>query len=798
MSANVPPPPIALQIPAGRAHAETGFLRLGRYPRAGRSLRVNSRWLELDGEPWMPVMGEFHYSRYPESEWRTELQKVAAGGVSIVASYVFWNHHEEVQGSFAWRGQRDLRRFVELVAEAGLLFYVRPGPWVHGEARLGGLPDWLAAQGPVRCNDAGYLQHVQRFYAQIAAQLRGLLWCDGGPVIGLQVENEYDQTGPGRGAEHIAALRQAAIDCGLTVPLYTVTGWPTLDIPARDVIPVSGAYADGFWSGSTEALPASGVFLFDTSRAIGEMGYVGGTPAAGLIDKSHYPFFLAEAGGGMHVSYHRRPVVTIDDVAATGLVQVGSGANLYGYYMYHGGANPAALVAGATLHETQDSGYPNDVPQIGYDFRAPLGQYGQVRASYGRLRCLHQFMAAFGAELAAMEAVLPDDAARAPDDRTRLRVALRGAADRGFLFVNNHVRHHPMPGFDAVQFELRNGQGTVRLPSTPVRVGEGAYFIWPVGLRMGAARLAHATVQPLTRWTEGEREVFVAFVLPGLAATLHFDATTVSAIGLPGMQVRRSQNDWHVSPEVGDEPVVFDVTDSNAVVHTVVLLSRELADQCLHVQIRGRDRLLISRQAVRLDGVEVVLSVPNDEPGALQVFPGDDLSGAAGAFMTLCADLACIETPGVGVELLRVNPTPPAPRWGPRIAWRQKSTPLAPPDAAYAAATRVRLTIPAGVPRDPGRVLLTLDYVGDAARLYADGRLVDDHFYDGEPWAIGIDRFVRDGTWPQFELAMLAADPDLPIFLEPAARTRQREVPAPTLVDARLRWWRDCRVELGA
>ena len=78
------------------------------------------------------------------------------------------------------------------------------------------------------------------------------------------------------------------------------------------------------------------------------MGNVGGTPPEGRIDAAHYPFFLAEAGGGMHVSYHRRPVLSTDDVAACALVQVGSGANLYGYYMYHGGTNPAR-----GLEETQ-------------------------------------------------------------------------------------------------------------------------------------------------------------------------------------------------------------------------------------------------------------------------------------------------------------------------------------------------------------------------------------------------------------------------------------------------------------
>ena len=309
MSETTPPAPVALQVPPTVPTPETGFLNLGLYPHPTRSLEVNSRYLVLDGRPWMPVMGEFHYSRYPENEWAGELAKIKAGGVDVVASYVIWNHHEAVQGRWRWDGQRDLARFIDLAAEAGLFVYLRPGPWVHAEVRLGGFPDWLAATCEPRSNDPAYLAHVRRLYGEIAAQARGRLWCDGGPVIGLQLENEYGGTGPGRGAEHIAALKQLAIDVGLTVPIYTVTGWPTLDIPPREVLPVSGAYADGFWQGSREALPPSGVFLFNTRRVIGEMGNVDGTPAAGLIDTAHYPFCLAEAGGGMAQSYHRRPVV---------------------------------------------------------------------------------------------------------------------------------------------------------------------------------------------------------------------------------------------------------------------------------------------------------------------------------------------------------------------------------------------------------------------------------------------------------------------------------------------------------
>src|SRR4249919_2605592 len=84
---------------------------------SGRTLMVNSRYLVRDGKPWLPVVGEFHYSRYPESRWEEELLKMKAAGVQVVAAYVIWIHHEEVEGQFDWTGQRDLRAFAQLCAK---------------------------------------------------------------------------------------------------------------------------------------------------------------------------------------------------------------------------------------------------------------------------------------------------------------------------------------------------------------------------------------------------------------------------------------------------------------------------------------------------------------------------------------------------------------------------------------------------------------------------------------------------------------------------------------------------------
>jgi len=113
----------------------------------GHTLTLDSRSLLRDGQPWLLISGEFHFARCPASEWRDELLKIKAGGVSMIASYIFWIHHEEVEGTWDWTGQRDLRKFLETCQEVGLNVLLRIGPWCHGEVRNGGFPNWLQKNG---------------------------------------------------------------------------------------------------------------------------------------------------------------------------------------------------------------------------------------------------------------------------------------------------------------------------------------------------------------------------------------------------------------------------------------------------------------------------------------------------------------------------------------------------------------------------------------------------------------------------------------------------------------------------
>ena len=107
---------------------------------SGESIGLNDQFLTLDGKPWLPVMGKFQFSRYPDAGWEEEILKMKAAGVQIISSYIFWNHVEEVQGIFDWTGQRDLRRFAELCRKHGMYLFLRIGPWAHGESRYGGFP----------------------------------------------------------------------------------------------------------------------------------------------------------------------------------------------------------------------------------------------------------------------------------------------------------------------------------------------------------------------------------------------------------------------------------------------------------------------------------------------------------------------------------------------------------------------------------------------------------------------------------------------------------------------------------
>ena len=137
------------------------------------------QYLTLDGAPWFPVMGEIHYSRIPANEWQMEVHKMKEGGVTIIATYVFWSHVEEQEGIFRWDGQRNLRQFLEICKQEEMPVVLRLGPFCHGEVRNGGIPDWVFTKGcRLREQNPTFMQYAEKLYRQIFTQVQGLQWKD--------------------------------------------------------------------------------------------------------------------------------------------------------------------------------------------------------------------------------------------------------------------------------------------------------------------------------------------------------------------------------------------------------------------------------------------------------------------------------------------------------------------------------------------------------------------------------------------------------------------------------------------
>ena len=774
---------LTISAPGHPQQPETGYLQMGsdsalRSPEGG-TLAVNNLCIVRNGAPWLPVMGEFHFSRTPRACWDEELLKMKAGGVQIVSTYMFWIHHEETEGTFDWSGQRDLCAFVGLCARRGLLVYPRIGPWAHGEVRNGGFPDWLLAKSRTRVNDSTFLSCVRRFYGEIGRQLKGLLWKDGGPVIGIQIENEYANRAPDGGDAYLLTLKRMAIDAGLDVPLYTITGWDNAVIPTRAFIPVYGGYPDEAWSGSTRELAPDpqGVFQFHVASPVGTAGIMQGWAApSDQPDFAHYPRFTAELGGGMEDTYHRRVVIAPDDIVAMTISALGSGVNLLGYYMFHGGTNPEGKLT--TLQESQATGYPNDVPVKSYDFQAPLGEFGQMSPAFRKLKAIHRFVSDFGADIAAMPAVLPDIVPSGPRDTTTLRVAARLRGDSGYLFFNNYLRGYPLPERAGVQVRLRLPQDTMAVPDIPFTVPSQSSFIWPVNLDIQGARLEYATAQPCARLTASGEEYYFFIATPLRTADFVFDASTVASVR-PGSGILTSVGGRTavrgVVPSTSEAMEI--VTSGGRRIH-IILLSPADALNSWNVRVQGREYLLITPADVFVAGDTIHLRSRDPKTFVLSAFPAftqrllssvpvraTGRKGMFEGFRAIVAPARC----ALSVRKIREPGNVPKVSMGPYADWRKCAVARAPEDSAFGKAGVWRLKVRGGVPPGVRELFLRIDFAGDVGRLYEGACLLDDNFFNGTVWEVGLCHLVGNPSGRAFDLRILPLRRDAPIYL-PAGR----------------------------
>jgi hypothetical protein len=728
----------------------------------GHTLGANSLYLTRDGRPWLPVMGELHYSRVPEAEWESSILKMKAAGVDIISSYVIWIHHEQVEGQFNWKGNRDIRRFAQVCARHGMYFYPRLGPWSHGEVRNGGFPDWVVERGHTRENDPQYLREVDSLFQQIGDQLQGLYWKDGGPVIGVQIENEYRGLSPRLGAEHIRTLKKMAIDAGIDVPFYTVTGWDNAVVPRDVVLPVYGGYPDAPWDSTPQAIAAPEVYAFRfENRSAGNMGAIGGNGQGPATAYTAVPFLTAEVGGGIQDTYFRRPVVSADDIAAIQPVLIGSGANVFGYYMFAGGRNPDG--GNITLQESQRTGYPTDVPTKSYDFQAPISNNGVERLSLRRLKLVHYFLNDFGEVLAPMQLQVPTLTPKTGDDVQTPRVSARTRGDRGFIFFNNHNRNVHVKSVIGFQVRLVLPSETIQIPEEPINLPEGAYGIWPANLNVGPMLLKYSTAQLFKRVIRNSEEYLLFFQIPGITPEFSLDGLNKGKIEADGFESLPTRHSTLLRPREGANEIT--IRSAGKSIH-LLLFSRADAEQiwktdCPSSLVRtdadfyGHGKAFTLQQVDKRDFRFAFFSP--QESGSTSLHRDFFIEHHKTLpTMKITAKVAINKKP-----LERAEPS-----LGPEFSWRKRRIPIAPDDADFQRAGVWLLQISTPRNRESNLdIFLRIRYQGDVARLTQDGRVLDDDFWNSNPWFVSTKNVAMDLSRPA-ELRILPFPKDATVYLE--------------------------------
>lgn len=687
-----------------------GKLDMGGTSPTGGSIAVNNFYMSIDGKPTIPVMGEFHYSRYPREQWEEEILKMKAGGITVIPTYVFWAQHEEYEDKWNWSGNLDLRYFLELCKKHDMPVIIRIGPFCHGEMRNGSIPEWVFAKPlEIRSNDPEYLKLVKKLYHQIALQLKGLYYKDGGPIIGCQIENEMQHSAapwginyPGEpndytaaswnaaeaaigvegghkvasgaeaGNEHMRTLLKMAQAEGIITPFYTATGWGNAAVIDNKAIPVTSAYTYPFW----EKPRMSPFMMFKDLH--NEPDY-----APVRYNPTDFPSFCAEMGAGIQMIYSSRPIVTAKAAEALMVRTLGSGSNGIGYYMYHGGSTP---------RRDGDNAFFSDeamgVPKISYDFQAPLGEFGLEHGSFRTLRLLHSFLTEWGDKLAPMETVLPKGWEKmTPDNHYDLRYAARMKDGSGFVFMVNFQDH------DTARVDQRDLQIKLNLKGETLRIPANGTFtlpkdesmILPFNLKMNDILLKYATAQPLMKINDNGVNHYFFFAPEGIQPEYYFHKASIAG-----------KNVYRVQPGFKSTITVKAVNGQKIKITT--LTRQQALDAC---KVNGK--ILITKSTVIPNGHGAELLSLGDNTMSYVVYPSKK---------------------GFKEQKTMVEAVTPKYSWNKRGPRRMS----------------VHFNDSISAPQVQ-EYFLKIDYTGDVAMAFMNGQLCQDEFWHGEPWTIGLKRY---------------------------------------------------------
>ncbi|WP_229070725.1 beta-galactosidase [Actinoplanes sp. DH11] len=312
----------------------------------------------LDGRPFQIRSGEMHPSRIPVQHWRHRIQMAKAMGLNTIGIYVMWNDVEPREGVFDFTtDRRNIAGFIRLCQEEGMYVLLRPGPYVCAEWDAGGIPAYLLRHPGVKLRvraaaDPHYMAAATRYTNALAAQVRSLMVYNGGPILMVQVENEYGFFG--NDSVYLEELRQLWLRAGINGPFYTQD--PLAQVQANRSVVTGGAI--GLSRGDAAAIAASRQSF----------------PAVPAFSGELYPGWLTHWGDTTFAG-------SATDISAE-LRGLMAGGLSFNFYMLHGGTN-FGYFAGANAND-DGSGYQADITS--YDYGAPITEQGRPGRMYQAYR----------------------------------------------------------------------------------------------------------------------------------------------------------------------------------------------------------------------------------------------------------------------------------------------------------------------------------------------------------------------------------------------------------------------------
>jgi len=309
------------------------------------------------GKPHQILSGSMDFQRIPRAYWKDRLQKARAMGLNAITTYVYWNAVEPRPGQFDFNGDNDVAAFVRMAQNEGLDVILRPGPYVCAEWEAGGFPAWLFADPHlhVRTQDPKYLKAVERYFQRLGKELVPLMAAHGGPIIAVQVENEYGSYGDDR--TYMEQIHQALIRAGFGTDLmFTSDG---ADQMPNDALPGVLAVVNFNTGEAKSAFAKLKAFRPDQPSMAGEYW-------AGWFDHWGEPHAHTDAG--------------VQTKELAWMLSQGYSVNIY---MFEGGTT-FGFMNGANLQ-----GNPTDhyAPQTtSYDYDAPLDEAGRPKPKFAMFR----------------------------------------------------------------------------------------------------------------------------------------------------------------------------------------------------------------------------------------------------------------------------------------------------------------------------------------------------------------------------------------------------------------------------